>query len=53
MGVKLVYDLYFTKRSVQDSWRRLDQLHMGHRRRVINRRNGRDWLGKLHTGRGI
>ena len=53
MGVKVVHNLYFTKRFVQDNWRRLDQLHMGHSRGVVNLRNGWHWLGKIHTGRDI
>lgn len=56
MGVKVVYNVYlkyFTKRSVQDNWRRLDHLHMGHSRGVVNLRNGWHWLRKIHMGRGI
>ena len=33
--MKVAYNLYFTKISVQNNWRRLDQLHMGYARGVI------------------
>lgn len=49
MGLKVMYILFFTTRPVQDSWQRLEKLHMGHMRGIIYPRNGWHWMEKLHT----
>lgn len=49
MGLKVVYICSLSEDLVQESWQRIEKLHMGHMRGFIYPRTGWHWIQKIHT----